>query len=785
MYSKVANFILSNKHNTALPGEKHQVIYLPDGTYNPAVFSGPGTNLEVRLKREDEPLSVVDKIAQAHDIRYLLANTEDDVVKADETMINKLNDVREKGLDSTFNINQAELIRLKYYANKLGVPTSFFTTFGHGDSQAEQDLLPIAEKKLQDLEQQGYGKVRPKRLYKDDKGYYHKNSNNGVKQYIKTGSIKNSGRDLYIINMNNPKAITKPRVKKEVDDGDKLVKMIPSGNSLKTTGSSTTGVPSSTGSSSNTGVPSSKQDIINAYNEGINRNPLLDQYKKLLDKYKETEKQLAIASEKDKPAIKREMKLTADNIALLQKQLSSEEKQQADYENMSNYSEDISRPDNLNRMIPADYQGESIAGIGTNNASSVSEAVNSDGSSSDMGSVQVSDSSSGTSNTDMGSVQASSGISSSDISQPVIEPVIETESLMPVDNTPDFNSVSKIEEELKTKLNESKDEPTDLLETKNGEDKNKIMNEFDKLESIQKDAEKLFKEREKPPRYSDIKPFNITKEIGTEPSEPKEPAEPKENVPSGFTHFSQIKTFSRKIKILLGEDYLTPLNTDFLKQKLVDIGTSARISKKILSNLDRENINNLWSDYSNSVRKTDQKNILDKYLNQTGFGLCETIDKYGLTTSHIEEMIKKYDHINLPVIASDEILDIKIVKNTKLISFIMNLDPSDKPGSHWVAVVIDNRDKYVGYYDSLCIHPTKQILDDIKELIKKVDPVHMFKFKFNTVRDQSKNSGKCGMYAMQFLHNILNGMSFKKASGFFDKDYENNENLLIKSFNFI
>ena len=79
MYSKVANFILSNKHNTALPGEKHQVIYLPDGTYNPAVYSGPGTNLEVRLKRGDEPLSAVDKEAQAHDIRYLLADTENDV----------------------------------------------------------------------------------------------------------------------------------------------------------------------------------------------------------------------------------------------------------------------------------------------------------------------------------------------------------------------------------------------------------------------------------------------------------------------------------------------------------------------------------------------------------------------------------------------------------------------------------------------------------------------------------------------------------------------------------
>ena len=80
MYSKVANFILSNKHNTALPGEKHQVIYLDDGTYNPAVYSGPGTNLEVRLKRGDQPLSNVDKIAQAHDIRYLLSLAISDVI---------------------------------------------------------------------------------------------------------------------------------------------------------------------------------------------------------------------------------------------------------------------------------------------------------------------------------------------------------------------------------------------------------------------------------------------------------------------------------------------------------------------------------------------------------------------------------------------------------------------------------------------------------------------------------------------------------------------------------
>ena len=56
--------VLSNKHNRALPGERHQIIYLSDGTYSPAVYSGPGTNLRVRIGRNDQPLSYVDKVAQ-------------------------------------------------------------------------------------------------------------------------------------------------------------------------------------------------------------------------------------------------------------------------------------------------------------------------------------------------------------------------------------------------------------------------------------------------------------------------------------------------------------------------------------------------------------------------------------------------------------------------------------------------------------------------------------------------------------------------------------------------
>ncbi len=122
-----ANMVLSNKHNRALPKEKHQIIYLPDGTYNPARYSGPGTQLETRLKRGDKPLSYVDTVAQAHDLRYGLAQTEADVRTADNKMVQLIAQGRRSGNDSNFNLNQADLIKAKILLeDKLGVPKAWF-----------------------------------------------------------------------------------------------------------------------------------------------------------------------------------------------------------------------------------------------------------------------------------------------------------------------------------------------------------------------------------------------------------------------------------------------------------------------------------------------------------------------------------------------------------------------------------------------------------------------------------------------------------------------------------
>ena len=151
-----ANMVLSNKHNRLMPGEKHQIIYLPDGTYNPARYSGPGTQLETRLRRGDKPLSYVDTVAEAHDLRYGLAQTEADVRTADNKMVQLIAQGRRSGKDSNFNLNQADLIKAKILLeDKLGVPKSWFASYGREGKP--QNVIDLYQNKLNELQQQGFG----------------------------------------------------------------------------------------------------------------------------------------------------------------------------------------------------------------------------------------------------------------------------------------------------------------------------------------------------------------------------------------------------------------------------------------------------------------------------------------------------------------------------------------------------------------------------------------------------------------------------------------------------
>jgi hypothetical protein len=104
---------------------------------------------------------------------------------------------------------------------------------------------------------------------------------------------------------------------------------------------------------------------------------------------------------------------------------------------------------------------------------------------------------------------------------------------------------------------------------------------------------------------------------------------------------------------------------------------------------------------------------------------------------------------------------------SKKMSFIMNLSPSTKLGTHWVAVYIDTKhDMSIEYFDSFGRDPPTEFLKGIKLIINKLNPSVYLKLKINKIVDQRNNSSTCGYHAMNFLLNRYKGIPFKDCSGY-------------------
>jgi hypothetical protein len=138
----------------------HQWLYTGKGLLGieQANYSGAGTKLTKRLKRGDKGKTYVDKIANLHDINYGLAESYDDIRKADERMLRSLQKAKKEMLDYKFNIIPAETgIKGKIFLeDKLGVPKETFTEFGIDKLTNEE--INLYKQKKRELEMEGFGK---------------------------------------------------------------------------------------------------------------------------------------------------------------------------------------------------------------------------------------------------------------------------------------------------------------------------------------------------------------------------------------------------------------------------------------------------------------------------------------------------------------------------------------------------------------------------------------------------------------------------------------------------
>ena len=97
------------------------------------------------------------------------------------------------------------------------------------------------------------------------------------------------------------------------------------------------------------------------------------------------------------------------------------------------------------------------------------------------------------------------------------------------------------------------------------------------------------------------------------------------------------------------------------------------------------------------------------------------------------------------------------------IGIVFNLDKHDQPGSHWVATLIDSKKNQLMYYDSNGIHPPQEVIPFLNKISVSLSNMNKSKLKKlnNTTRHQNGNS-ECGIFAMNFIIQYLNGSSYDK-----------------------
>lgn len=86
-------------------------------------------------------------------------------------------------------------------------------------------------------------------------------------------------------------------------------------------------------------------------------------------------------------------------------------------------------------------------------------------------------------------------------------------------------------------------------------------------------------------------------------------------------------------------------------------------------------------------------------------------------------------------------------------SMVVNMDNSNLPGSHWVAMFVPSRDT-IFYYDSFGVPPYNK---NIQKFLKQFRRVEVNRTTF-----QSMISDVCGYYVMYFLYFCSQGYSIQK-----------------------
>lgn len=131
-------------------------------------------------------------------------------------------------------------------------------------------------------------------------------------------------------------------------------------------------------------------------------------------------------------------------------------------------------------------------------------------------------------------------------------------------------------------------------------------------------------------------------------------------------------------------------------------------------------------------------------------------------------------------------------KNEKISQFgmVINLDPHDKPGSHWVALYTNFDNNQIYFFDSFGKKPRKKIKKFINKIAKfmyqkkynknlpinkilkdlkggntsqELDNINEFDIRYNNIQHQIENT-ECGVYSINFIVRLVGGETFDEIT---------------------
>jgi hypothetical protein len=174
------------------------------------------------------------------------------------------------------------------------------------------------------------------------------------------------------------------------------------------------------------------------------------------------------------------------------------------------------------------------------------------------------------------------------------------------------------------------------------------------------------------------------------------------------------------------------------------------------------NQDSCWIDLT-FIREIPDKNLRDSLLYFTFKPKGLRSKRTWFNTNNINEIMEQYQDLHkdkfefLGAQPSDfskiSVINWKKIKQIPYLGIIFNTDSHDKPGSHWLAVFIDNTHKTVDYFDSLGKLPNKNIASFLKHFKK-------YQFTFNK-KEHQKGGSNCGAYSCYFIIERLKGKTFE------------------------